>query len=203
MIILGLTGSIGMGKSTTARMFEEASVPLHDSDETVHRLYTGAAAPLIEKEFPGTVENGVVDRKKLSAFVLRDAVALRRLESIIHPLVRADERTFLENYQRAGATLVVLDIPLLFEVGATDRVDKVLVVTTSPDVQKRRVLGRPGMSEAKFRSILEKQVPDAEKRKRADFIIDTGLGMKAARESVGRIIAELTANPPLSTNDGT
>ena len=198
MIVLGLTGSIGMGKSTTARMFSEAGVPVHDSDETVHRLYAGKAAPLIGKEFPGTVLGGVVDRAKLAAAVLGDAEALKKLEAIVHPLVREDEEAFLTAHRKAGAALVVVDIPLLFEVNAVNRVDKVLVVTAPPEIQRERVLARPGMSEEKFRAILAKQIPDGEKRRRADYLIDTGEGMEAAGRKVRSIIRELTGGPPLS-----
>ncbi|CCV10399.1 dephospho-CoA kinase [Mesorhizobium sp. STM 4661] len=192
MIVLGLTGSIGMGKSTTARMFAEAGVPVHDSDETVHRLYAGKAAPLVEAAFPGTTVSGSVDRTKLGEHVLGDAAALKRLEAIVHPLVRADADAFLAGNRAAGAPLVVLDIPLLFETAGRGRVDKVVVVTAPADIQRARVLARPGMSEAKLAAILAKQVPDAEKRRQADFIIDTGLGFDAARAAVAAIIAELT-----------
>jgi dephospho-CoA kinase len=194
MIVLGLTGSIGMGKSATAKMFAEAGVPVHDSDETVHRLYSGKAAPLVEAAFPGTTEAGVVDRVKLAGQVLADPALLKKLEAIIHPLVRADADAFLEKHRAAGAPLAVLDIPLLFETGGRNRVDKVVVVTASPEIQRERVLARPGMSEEKFLSILAKQVPDAEKRRQADFIIDTGNGFDAARKAVGAVIGELTGD---------
>ncbi|TPI43566.1 dephospho-CoA kinase [Mesorhizobium sp. B2-9-1] len=192
MILLGLTGSIGMGKSTTAKMFAEAGVPVHDSDETVHRLYSGKAAPLVEAAFPGTTKAGAVDRVKLAEKVLADPAALKRLEAIIHPLVRADADAFLATHRAAAAPLAVLDIPLLFETGGRSRVDKVVVVTASPEVQRARVLARPGMSEEKFSSILARQVPDAEKRRQADFIIDTGHGFDAARKAVEAIVAELS-----------
>ncbi|MBZ9684228.1 MULTISPECIES: dephospho-CoA kinase [unclassified Mesorhizobium] len=191
MIVLGLTGSIGMGKSTTARMFAEAGVPVHDSDETVHRLYAGKAAPLVEAAFPGTTVHGSVDRAKLGARVLGDAAALKKLEAIIHPLVRADADAFLTRHREAGESIVVLDIPLLFETGGRGRVDKVVVVTAPAEVQRQRVLARPGMSEEKLASILAKQVPDAEKRRLADFVIDTGEGLDAARAAVASIIAEI------------
>ncbi|BCG84833.1 dephospho-CoA kinase [Mesorhizobium sp. 113-3-9] len=191
MIVLGLTGSIGMGKSTTAKMFAEAGVPVHDSDETVHRLYSGAAAPLVEAAFPGTTVGGVVDRVKLGARVLGDAAALKQLEAIIHPLVRADADAFLARHRNAGESIAVLDIPLLFETGGRGRVDKVVVVTAPAEVQRQRVLARPGMTEEKLAAILAKQVPDEEKRKLADFIIDTGQGLDAARAQVDAIIAEL------------
>ncbi|WP_217577001.1 dephospho-CoA kinase [Mesorhizobium sp. GbtcB19] len=196
MIVLGLTGSIGMGKSATAKMFAEAGVAVHDSDETVHRLYSGKAAPLVEAAFPGTTEAGVVDRVKLGQHVLADPAALKKLEAIVHPLVRADADAFLEKHRAAGAPVAVLDIPLLFETGGRNRVDKVVVVTASPEIQRTRVLARPGMSEEKFLSILAKQVPDAEKRRQADFIIDTGHGFEAAREAVEMIIAELAGDKP-------
>ena len=194
MIVLGLTGSIGMGKSTTARMFAEAGVPVHDSDEAVHRLYAGKAAPLVEAAFPGTTDVGVVDRAKLGGRVLGDATALKRLEAIIHPLVRADADAFLARNRAAGAPLAVLDIPLLFETGGRNRVDKVVVVTAAAEVQRQRVLARPGMTEEKLESILAKQVPDADKRRQADFIIDTGQGMDAAHAAVKAIIADLTGD---------
>jgi len=191
MIVLGLTGSIGMGKSTTAKMFAEAGVPVHDSDEAVHRLYSGAAAPLVEAAFPGTTVGGVVDRAKLGARVLGDTAALKRLEAIIHPLVRADADAFLAMHRNAGESIAVLDIPLLFETGGRSRVDKVVVVTAPAEVQRQRVLARPGMTEEKLAAILAKQVPDEEKRRLADFIIDTGQGLDAARAAVAAIIAEL------------
>jgi len=192
MIVLGLTGSIGMGKSTTAKMFAEAGVPVHDSDEAVHRLYSGAAAPLVEAAFPGTVVDGVVDRAKLGARVLGDAAALKRLEAIIHPLVRADADAFLAMHRNAGESIAVLDIPLLFETGGRGRVDKVVVVTAPTEIQRQRVLARPGMTEEKLAAILAKQVPDAEKRRLADFVIDTSQGLDAARAAVAAIIAELS-----------
>ncbi|MDR7223596.1 dephospho-CoA kinase [Aminobacter aminovorans] len=196
MIVLGLTGSIGMGKSTTAKMFTDAGVPVHDSDEAVHRLYAGQAAPLIEAAFPGTVKDGVVDRTELSRHVLGDAAALKKLEGIIHPLVRADANAFLERNRAAGAPIAVLDIPLLFETNGRGRVDKVVVVTAPADVQRQRVLARLGMTEQKFEAILAKQVPDAEKRKLADYIVDTGNGLDPARAAVQAIIAELTVGKP-------
>jgi dephospho-CoA kinase len=192
MIVLGLTGSIGMGKSTTAKMFSDAGIPVHDSDETVHRLYAGAAAPLVEREFPGTVVNGVVDRAALGRKVIGNKQALKKLEKIIHPLVRADADAFLSRHRAAGAPLAVLDIPLLFETGGGDRVDKVVVVSAPAEIQRERVLARPGMSEEKFAAILASQVPDAEKRRQADFVIDTSEGLEAARQAVSAIVVALT-----------
>lgn len=192
MIVLGLTGSIGMGKSTTARMFAEAGVPVHDSDEAVHRLYAGKAAPLIEAEFPGTVVDGAVDRTRLAGQVLGRPEALKRLERIVHPLVRADADAFLARHRAAGAVLAVLDIPLLFETGGRDRVDRVVVVSAPAEVQRARVLARPGMTVEKFEAILARQVPDAEKRRLADYVVDSGQGLEPARAQVKAIIAELT-----------
>lgn len=191
MIVLGLTGSIGMGKSTTAKMFTQAGVPVHDADEAVHRLYGGKAGMLIEREFPGTTRDGVVDRALLAQRVLGDPAALKRLEGIMHPLVRADAERFLARHREAGARLAVLDIPLLFETGGRGRVDKVVVVTAPPDIQRRRVLERPGMTAEKLESILARQMPDAEKCRLADYVIDTGQGLEPARAAVARIVAEL------------
>ncbi len=193
MIIVGLTGSIGMGKSTTAKMFTEAGVPVHDADATVHRLYSGRAAPLIEEAFPGTTADGIVDREKLSAAVLGKPEELRKLEHIIHPLVREEELAFIESQRQARSPVVVLDIPLLFETGGDSRVDRIVVVSASPEIQRERVLARDGMTEEKFEAILSRQVPDAEKRERADFIVDSGAGMEPARKQVHAIIAQLTA----------
>ena len=191
MIVLGLTGSIGMGKSTAAAMFADEGVPVHDADAAVHRLYAGRAAPLIEAEFPGTVIDGIVDRQLLGAEVLNDPDALKRLEAIVHPLVRAEEQAFLAAARKTGAPLALLDIPLLYETGAETRCDKVVVVSAPAAIQRERVLRRPGMSEEKFAAILAKQVPDAEKRARADFVIDTGGGLDAARAAVRALVAEL------------
>lgn len=198
MIVLGLTGSIGMGKSTTAKMFSDFGVPVHDSDEAVHRLYRGKAVPLVEAAFPGTTAGGTVDRAKLAERVLGDPAALKRLEALVHPLVRADATAFLKRHHAAGAQLAVVDIPLLFETGGQERVDQVVVVTAAPEVQRERVLARPGMTEEKFGKILAKQVPDQEKRRLADFVIDTGRGMEAARLAVADIIEELTGKRPVA-----
>jgi dephospho-CoA kinase len=196
MIVLGLTGSIGMGKSTTAKMFAEAGVPVHDSDEAVHRLYAGKAAPLIEAKFPGVVVDGVVDRKRLAEIVLKDREAIKRLEAIVHPLVRADADAFLARSRDAGAELAMLDIPLLFETGGRDRVDRVVVVTAPAEVQRERVLARPGMTVEKFEAILARQVPDAEKRAMADYVINTGQGMEAARRQVAQVVADIIGEKP-------
>jgi dephospho-CoA kinase len=191
MIVLGLTGSIGMGKSTTAAMFRELGVPVHDSDEAVHRLYSGKAAALIEARFPGTVVDGVVDRERLAARVLGDREALRDLEAMVHPLVRADADAFLDRSRAAGAPVAVLDIPLLFETGGRERVDRVVVVTAPAEIQRERVMARPGMTEERFARILERQVPDAQKRQMADYVIDTSKGMEAARSAVADLLRSL------------
>lgn len=191
MIVIGLTGSIGMGKTATARHFAEEGVPVIDADAIVHALYAGPAAPKIEAAFPGTVRDGVVDRQALAAAVLGRPEALRRLEAIVHPLVRAEEEAFVEWHRAAGTDTVVIDIPLLFETKSEGRVDVIVVTSCDPAVQRERVLSRPGMTEAKFEAILARQVPDSEKRARADFIVDTGGGIDEAREQVRRILAEL------------
>ncbi|WP_126401642.1 dephospho-CoA kinase [Blastochloris tepida] len=188
MIVLGLTGSIGMGKSATAAMFVEAGVPVHDADAAVHRLYREAAVPAIEARFPGTTSAAGVDRVALAARVLDNPVALADLERIIHPLVRADAEAFVAQARQAGRRIVVLDIPLLFETGGEARVDAVVVVTAPEVVQRDRVLGREGMTAAKFAAILSKQMPDAEKRRRAHFLVDTSRGFAAARTQVHGIL---------------
>lgn len=192
MIRLGLTGSIGMGKSATAAMFREAGVPVHDSDAEVHRLYAGTAAPLIEAAFPGTVNDGIVDRTILGARVLNDSEAMKRLEAIVHPLVRQATAEFSQKAEEAGDPLIVFDVPLLFEVGRDRDCDAVLVVSADPAVQRERVLARPGMTEEKFQAILARQIPDSEKRRRAQFVIDTGQGFDAARRAVDDVIRTLT-----------
>ncbi|MGH6678522.1 MAG: dephospho-CoA kinase, partial [Bradyrhizobium sp.] len=173
MMILGLTGSIGMGKSTTAKLFAEAGVSVYDADATVHRLYEGEAAGAIEAAFPGTTAGGKVDRARLSARVVHDPEAIKRLEAIVHPMLRAHHQAFLENAERSGAPVAVVDVPLLFETGGQARVDAVVVVTTSPEVQRQRILARDNMTDEKLDAILARQMPDAEKRKRADFVVDT------------------------------
>jgi dephospho-CoA kinase len=195
MFILGLTGSVGMGKSTTLRFFADAGVPVYDADREVHRLYEGAAVPEIEAAFPGTTAGGKVDRTRLGARVLGDEAALRRLEAIVHPLVHEVERRLLEDAEAAGHKVAVLDIPLLFETGSDRRVDAVVVVTAPPEVQRARVMERAGMTEEKFAAILAKQMPDAEKRKRADFVVDSSQGLDAARAQV-RAILEAVATMP-------
>lgn len=192
--LLGLTGSIGMGKSATADLFRRLGVPVHDADAAVHALYRGRAAPLIEKAFPGTVIDGVVDRTRLGGAVLADPARMKELEAIVHPLVREEEENFLKKIS-AFATVAVLDIPLLFETGGEVRCDAVAVVTAPPAVQRERVLARPGMTEEKFKSISAKQMPDAEKRARAHFIVDTGRGFASAEAQVRSILACLAGRP--------
>ena len=195
MFILGLTGSLGMGKSTTAAMFADEGVPVHDADAAVHRLYEGEAVPLIEAAFPGTTAGGKVDRDKLGQRVLGDAAAMKRLEEIVHPLVRKAEQRFLAEAERQGAKVAVLDIPLLFETGAQARCDAVAVVSAPADVQRARAFERPGMTEAKFQAILVKQMPDAEKRARADFVVDSGQGFDHARAQVRDILKQVAKMP--------
>ena len=192
MVILGLTGSIGMGKSATADMFRGRGVPVHDSDAAVHALYAGRAAPLIEKAFPGASRDGVVDRAALRGAVLGDGAAMKRLEAIVHPLVAEERDAFLRSAQKANHAVVVLDIPLLFEIGGAALVDVVVVVTAPESVQKSRVLGRPGMTEQTFAAIVAKQIPDREKRARAHFIIDTSKGFEAAGREVDSILRAVT-----------
>ncbi|GEP09694.1 dephospho-CoA kinase [Methylobacterium gnaphalii] len=192
-VVLGLTGSIGMGKSATAGLFAKHGVPVHDADAAVHRLYApgGAAAEAIGQAFPGSLgPDSGVDRERLRQIVLGRPEALQRLEALVHPLVRDENRAFLKRH--AGAPLAVLDIPLLFETGAETRCDAVLVVSAPPEVQRARVLARPGMTEAAFEAILAKQMPDAEKRARADAVIDTSLGFAHAEAEIVALIARLT-----------
>jgi len=191
MFILGLTGSLGMGKSATAKMFAEEGVPVHDADAAVHQLYEGEATPLIEAAFPGTTHGGKVDRDRLAQRVLGDNEAIKKLELIVHPLVRSAEERFLAEAERKGAAVALLDIPLLFETGGDSRCDAVVVVSAPPEVQRARAFERPGMTEQKFAAILTKQISDAEKRKRADFVVDTSKGFDAARSQVRDILARI------------
>lgn len=193
MIVLGLTGSIGMGKSTTAKMFADAGIPVYDADAAVHSLYEeGPLVDAIEETFPSTTNDSGVNRKKLGQEVLGNAEKIKRLENLVHPAVRAVEQEFVALHRSANEQLVVLDIPLLFETGGDARVDKIVVVTAPFEVQEERVLSRPDMTKDQFEKILARQTPDAEKRERADFIVDTSKGLDAARDVVAEIIAELT-----------
>jgi dephospho-CoA kinase len=187
-IVIGLTGSIGMGKSATAALFREAGVPVHDADAAVHALYAGEAVPLVESAFPGTVRDGAVDRAALGAMVMNDTAAMKTLEAIVHPLVRAAEERFLARARAGGHRMVVLDIPLLFETGGEGRCDAVVVVSAPAPVQKARVMARPGMTGERFAAILAKQMPDSQKRARAHVVIDTGRGFEAARRQVDDVI---------------
>jgi dephospho-CoA kinase len=195
MVVIGLTGSLGMGKSTTSRFFAEAGVPVYDADETVHGLYAGEAAASIEAAFPGTTGDHSVDRARLAKAVLGDAAALARLEAIVHPLVRQEELRFLDAVRKAGARVAVLDIPLLFETGGDGRVDAVVVVSAPPEMQRERVFDRPGMTEEKFRALIATQMPDEEKRRRADFVVDTSKGYDYARTQVHAILRDVESLP--------
>lgn len=193
MRIIGLTGSIGMGKTTVAGFFRAAGIPVHDADAAVHRLYDGPAAATVEAAFPGTAPGGVVDRDRLAVAVLGDQEALERLEAIVHPLVGADERAFLKAAAAAGAALAVLEIPLLFETGGDSRCDAVVVVTARPETQRQRVLKRPGMSKDRLDALLARQTPDAEKRRRAHFLVLTDFDHDFAERQVKAIIRALAA----------
>jgi dephospho-CoA kinase len=195
MFVLGLTGSVAMGKSTTARFFAEEGVPVHDADAVVHRLYERDAVPLIEMAFPGTTANGRVDRVKLGARVMNDLAGLRQLEAIVHPLVQDAERRFLAEAEEKGAPIAVLDIPLLFETGGEQRVNAVVVATAPAEVQRARVLERPGMTEQRLEAMLARQMPDSEKRRRADFIVDTSRGFDEARAQVREILRQVATMP--------
>jgi len=196
MFVLGLTGSLGMGKSTTAAMFAEEGVPVHDADAAVHELYEGEAVKAIEAAFPGTTAGGKVDRDKLGQRVLGDAAAMKKLEQIVHPLVRQAEQRFLAEAERSGAPVAVLDIPLLFETRTQARCDAVAVVSAPAELQRARAFERPGMTEAKFQAILAKQMPDADKRARADFVVDTGRGFEHARAQVRDILKQVATMAP-------
>jgi dephospho-CoA kinase len=195
MIVLGLTGSIGMGKSTTAKLFAEAGVPVYDADATVHKLYEGEAAPAIEAAFPGATAAGKVDRNKLSAQVVHNPAAMKQLEQIVHPMLGASRQKFLEDAERAGAAVAVVDVPLLFETGGEDRVDAVVVVTTTPEIQRARILARDNMTAEKLKAILARQLPDAEKRKRAHFVVDTSHGLDPVRARIRDILDQAVKMP--------
>ena len=195
MIILGLTGSIGMGKSTTAKLFAEAGVPVYDADATVHMLYEGEAVPAIEAAFPGTTADGKVDRARLSARVVHDPAAIRKLEQIVHPMLGASRQKFLHDAEASGAPVAVVDVPLLYETGGEKRVDAVVVVTTTPELQRQRILARDNMTSEKLDAILARQLPDAEKRRRADFVVDTSDGLDAVRLRIRDILNEAVKMP--------
>ncbi len=193
MLKVALTGSIAMGKSTTAKMFADLGCPVFDADAVVHELYArdGEAVPLVAELFPEAVSDGEIDRQTLAELVLKDPAALRRLEQAVHPLVRARQQQFIDDAQRAGHSFVVLDIPLLFETGGDKNVNLIVVVSAPADIQRDRALERLGMTEEKLAEILQRQTPDAEKRARADFIVDTSRGLDVAFDQVRRIVEEL------------
>ena len=195
MLVIGLTGSVAMGKTTTAAMFLRRGVPVHDADAAVRKLYQGGAVAAIEAAFPGVTVAGTVDRARLAERVLNEAGALARLETIVHPLVRESEAAFLAECEAKGYRTVVLDVPLLLETGGSERVDVIVVVSADAAVQRDRVLSRPGMTEAKFAALMARQMPDSEKRRRAHFIVDTGRGIAAAAREVDAILRALAPAP--------
>ncbi|MFV0279664.1 MAG: dephospho-CoA kinase [Rhodoblastus sp.] len=191
MILIGLTGSIGMGKSATSEMFREAGTPVYDADAAVHRLYKKEAVEPVRAQFPSAIVDDKVDRTRLSQIVLNDHAALKRLEAIVHPLVGLDRVQFLDKCRSQRAPACILDVPLLFETGGDRNVDVIAVVSTNPSEQRRRVLARPDMTEEKFQAILNKQTPDAEKRRRAHCVIDTGAGFEFAQRQVAAFLLAL------------
>src|SRR6202030_874479 len=199
MLLLGLTGSIGMGKSTTAKLFAEAGVPVYDADAAVHMLYEGEAVPAIEAAFPGTTAEGKVDRNKVSEKVVHDPAAMKQLEQIVHPMLGASRQKFLDDAERSGAPVAVVDVPLLFETGGERRVDTVVVVTTTPEIQRQRILARENMTSEKLDAILARQLPDAEKRQRADFVVDTSHGLDPVRARIRDILDQAAKMPQRRT----
>ena len=195
MRIIGLTGSIGMGKSTTMQLFAEQGVPVYDADAAVHAVYAGEAVPVVEAAFPGTTADGKVDRQKLSARVLGNPEALKKLEQIVHPMLGAHRQQFLADAEKSGAPVAVLDVPLLFETGGEKRVDAVVVVSAPAEMQRARVLARENMTQEKLDAILARQTPDAEKRRRADFVVDTSSGLEPVRAQIRDILAKVVKMP--------
>jgi dephospho-CoA kinase len=195
MRIIGLTGSIGMGKSTTMQLFAEQGVPVYDADAAVHAVYAGEAVPVVEAAFPGTTADGKVDRQKLSARVLGNPDALKKLEQIVHPMLGAHRQQFLADAEKSGAAVAVLDVPLLFETGGERRVDAVVVVSAPMEMQRARVLARENMTQEKLDAILARQTPDAEKRRRADFVVDTSSGLDPVRAQIRDILAKVVRMP--------
>ena len=191
MRVIGLTGSIASGKSTTAAMFARRGVPVHDADAAVHSLYRGAAVQPVEAAFPGVTVDGAVDRARLAERVVGDPEALQRLEAIVHPLVRKSENEFLAREKAKGSRLALIDVPLLFETGEADRADVIVVTSAAPDIQRKRVLARPGMTDAKLAAILKRQMSDDEKRRRAHFVVDSGQGFAVAEGQVDAILRAL------------
>lgn len=198
MLIIGLTGSVGMGKSTVAARFRERGVPVCDADALVHELYEGEAVASIGAVFPGVITDGKVDRQKLSAALLADPSGFKRLEDIVHPLVQAAERDCLRAASACGSPIAVLEVPLLFETGGEHRCDVTVVVSAPAEIQRQRVLSRPGMTPAKLDAILARQIPDADKRKRADFIVDTGTSIEQTLAEVDKLIDTLMARKGLA-----
>jgi len=194
MLVIGLTGSIGMGKTTVAEHLQAQGIPVLNADQEVHKLYAGAAAPLIEKAFPGSTENDVVDRQKLSRQLLENPSGFKVLENIVHPMVRAIERDFLKSHAQQGTLMAVLEIPLLFETGGDDLVDLTIVVSASEEIQRARVKDRPGMSDQKLYEILSRQMPDREKKERAHFVVDTCGTIDQTRAKIDKIVASISAN---------
>jgi len=195
MLIIGLTGSIGMGKSTTLQMFADEGVPVYDADAAVHAVYSSTAVPIVEAAFPGTTADGKVDRQKLSQRVLGNPEALKKLEQVVHPLLGAHRQAFLAEAEKSGAPIVLMDVPLLFETGGEKRMDAVVVVTAPAELQRQRVLARENMTAEKLDAILARQTPDAEKRKRADFVVDTSRGLDPVRADVKDILAKVAKMP--------
>src|SRR6202165_1557827 len=195
MIILGLTGSIGMGKSTTAKLFAEAGVPVYDADAAVHRLYEGEAVPSIEAAFPGTTADGKVDRNRLSAQVVHDPSAIKRLEQIVHPMLGASRQKFLHDAEQSGPPVAVVDVPLLFETGGEKRVDAVVVGTTTPEIQRQRILARDNMTSEKPDAMRVRQLPDADKPRRGDLVVDTSDGTDPVRLRIRDILNEAVKMP--------
>lgn len=196
MLIIGLTGSIAMGKSTVAKMLLDSGIPMISADQIVHDLYENEAVPLIEQAFPGSTENNQVDREKLLKNLLKDEDGFKKLESLIHPLVRQKEWEFIKEHKDKGADLVAIEIPLLFETGAEKLMDSVLLASAPAEVQKQRVMARSGMTQEKFKTLLDKQMPDSEKRKKADFIVDTSCSLEETEEQLKEIIVSLKNNQP-------
>lgn len=193
MRVIGLTGSIASGKSTAAAIFARRGVPVHDADAAVHRLYRGEAVAAVEAAFPGVTKEGAVDRARLAERVVGDEAALARLEAIVHPLVRESENAFLAREQAKGSRLALIDVPLLFETGEAERADVIVVTSVDAETQRRRVLARPGMTEPRLAAILRRQMPDSEKRRRAHFVIDSGLGIDTAAREVVAVLAALAS----------
>jgi dephospho-CoA kinase len=198
MIVAGLTGSIGMGKSTVARYLRSKGVPVLDADQIVHELYTGEAVPLIEAVFPGTVRDGAVDRQALAQKALASEEALKKLEAIVHPLVRRTEWRLLLAEQDKGAELVILEVPLLFETAAHTLFDAIIVVSAPAKAQRERVAARPGMTPEKFQAIAGRQWPDAEKRAQADFVVDTGAPLEDTYRQIDAVVEEIKRWQPLA-----